>query len=186
MNQINATSDIATNDNRSAATPLHGTDDRLTVHGATEIRVAYIEACWHHDIVERARRSFAQKLATQGITENQIDLFQVPGSLEIPLQTKLLAESGNYDIVVACGLVVDGGIYRHDFVAATVIDAMMRVQLDTNVPVLSVVLTPKEFHESKEHHDFFYDHFVKKGEEAGNACLMTLANLQRLKKTLSA
>ena len=181
MNQINATSD-----NQSAATPLHGTDDRLTVKGAADIRVGYIEACWHHDIVERARRSFAQKLATQGITENQIDLFEVPGSLEIPLQTKLLAESGNYDIVVACGLVVDGGIYRHDFVAATVIDAMMRVQLDTNVPVLSVVLTPKEFHESKEHHDFFYDHFVKKGEEAGNACLMTLANLQRLKKTISA
>jgi len=171
MNQINATSD-----NQSAATPLHGTDDRLTVNGAADIRVAYIEACC----------SFAQKLATQGITENQIDLFEVPGSLEIPLQTKLLAESGNYDIVVACGLVVDGGIYRHDFVAATVIDAMMRVQLDTNVPVLSVVLTPKEFHESKEHHDFFYDHFVKKGEEAGNACLMTLANLQRLKKTISA
>ena len=186
MNQISATSDITTNDIPSAATPLHGADDRLTVHGATDIRVAYIEACWHHDIVERARHSFAKKLATRGITEKQIDLFQVPGSLEIPLQTKLLAESGDYDIIVACGLVVDGGIYRHDFVASTVIDAMMRVQLDTNVPVLSVVLTPKEFHESKEHHDFFYDHFVKKGEEAGNACLMTLANIQRLKKSSTA
>jgi len=167
----------------TAATPLHEHPTNNTqLTGASEIRVAYIEACWHHDIVERARHSFSKRVATQGIAENQIDLFTVPGSLEIPLQAKLLAESGNYDIIVACGLVVDGGIYRHDFVASTVIDAMMRVQLDSNIPLLSVVLTPLNFHESSEHHDFFFDHFVKKGEEAGNACLMTLANMQQLKQ----
>ena len=166
-----------------AATPLHEHSTiNTTLTGASELRVAYIEACWHHDIVEQARHSFTSRVASQGIGENQIDLFTVPGSLEIPLQAKLLAESGNYDIIVACGLVVDGGIYRHDFVASTVIDAMMKVQLDSNIPLLSVVLTPLNFHESAEHHDFFFNHFVKKGEEAGNACLMTLANMQRLKQ----
>ena len=70
---------------------------------------------------------------------------------------------------------VDGGIYRHEFVAGAVIDGLMRVQLDTGVPVLSVVLTPKDFHEHDTHRDFFRQHFVSKGAEAARACQQTLA-----------
>ena len=121
-------------------------------------------------------------LYQNGIDERQIELFQVPGSLEIPLQCKLLANSGNYAIIVAAGLIVDGGIYRHDFVASTVLDAMMDVQLQTEVPILSVVLTPHHFSEAQAHHDFFFKHFKLKGEEAAHACLQTLRNMVQLKQ----
>ena len=50
-----------------------------------------------------------------------------------------------------------------------VIDGLMRVQLDTDVPVFSVVLTPHHFHEHAEHVDYFSTHFVKKGAEAARA-----------------
>ncbi|RZJ04762.1 MAG: 6,7-dimethyl-8-ribityllumazine synthase, partial [Haliea sp.] len=80
-----------------------------------------------------------------------------------------------YDAVVACGLVVNGGIYRHEFVSSAVIDGLMRVQLDTEVPVLSAVLTPRDFHEHEDHLRFFSEHFVKKGTEAAQACLQTIA-----------
>ena len=93
---------------------------------------------------------------------------------------KRLAGTGDYAVIVAAGLVVDGGIYRHDFVAATVSDAMMRVQLDTEVPILSVVLTPHHFQETEAHEDFFHQHFRLKGSEAAAACAMTLGNLERL------
>ena len=46
-----------------------------------------------------------------------IDLFEVPGSFEIPLHAQLLAKTRRYTAIVAAGLVVDGGIYRHEFVA---------------------------------------------------------------------
>lgn len=75
---------------------------------------------------------------------------------------------------MAAGLVVDGGIYRHEFVATAVIDGLMRVQLDTDVPVFSVVLTPHHFHEHDEHVRYFAEHFVKKGAEAANAVAATL------------
>lgn len=140
--------------------------------------IAYIEAGWHNDIVSRARQTFTEKMNERGVSS--IELFSVPGSLEIPLQTKLLAKTGKYDVIVAAGLIVDGGIYRHDFVASTVLDAMMQVSLDAEIPVLSVVLTPHHFHEHGEHHDFFLDHFLKKGEEAANACIQTLENMQQL------
>ena len=145
------------------------------------VRIAFIQACWHKDIVEQSRISFTRCLMEAGIPDLTIDVFEVPGSLEIPLQCQVLAKNGHYDLIVAAGLIVDGGIYRHDFVASTVLDGMMRVQLDTGVPVLSVVLTPHHFNEQAAHHKFFFDHFLIKGEEAANACLQVLAN-QRLNK----
>jgi 6,7-dimethyl-8-ribityllumazine synthase len=63
-------------------------------------------------------------------------------------------------------------------VARAVIDGLMRVQLDTGVPVLSVVLTPQAFREHDEHRRFFGEHFVKKGREAAWACQHVLATLQ--------
>ena len=82
--------------------------------------------------------------------------------------------------MIACGLVVDGGIYRHEFVAAAVIDALMRVQLDSGVPVLSAVLTPQAFHEHDEHRRFFAEHFDTKGREVARACVAVLASQARL------
>lgn len=56
----------------------------------------------------------------------------------------------------------------------------MRVQLDTGVPVLSAVLTPKNFHDHAEHQRFFAEHFVLKGAEAARACLRTVHCLHAL------
>lgn len=143
-------------------------------------RIAFIQAGWHADIVEQARLSFIEELGSSSISAERVDIFDVPGALEIPLQAKMLAMTGQYSVIVGCGFVIDGGIYRHDFVASSVIDGLMRVMLDTNVPVLSVVLTPHHFHEQKEHHEFFFKHFKKKGQEAAKACVQTLQNMDRV------
>ena len=99
-----------------------------------------------------------------------IDVFEVPGSFEIPLHAQILAKTRRYTAIVAAGLVVDGGIYRHEFVADTVIKALMDVQLRTEVPVFSAVLTPQQFHESAAHVEFFRKHFAIKGIEVAEAC----------------
>ena len=91
-----------------------------------------------------------------------------------------MAKSGNYQVIVAAGLIVDGGIYRHDFVAGTVLDAIMQIQLETDVPILSVVLTPHQFQETEAHESFFHEHFKLKGSEAAEACVQTLRNLEEL------
>jgi len=144
--------------------------------------IAFIHANWHEAIVLNSYHSFVESLAQRGIDKSQIDLYKVPGSLEIPLQAKLLAETGKYDIIVCAGLIVDGGIYRHDFVASTVLNAMMDVQLAANIPVLSVVLTPHHFQEHKPHLDFFSEHFKLKGREAADACLLMLENIDNIKQ----
>ncbi|MBO9515928.1 MAG: 6,7-dimethyl-8-ribityllumazine synthase [Variovorax sp.] len=143
-------------------------------------RIAFVQAQWHSDIVHQARDAFLAEMKRQGVPLDTIDVFDVPGAFEIPLQAKRLARSGRYAAIVGCALVVDGGIYRHDFVASTVVSALMTVQLDTDVPVLSAVLTPHHFHEHVEHRKYFHRHFAIKGTEVAEACVKTLEGLQRL------
>ena len=149
-------------------------------------RIAFVQSCWHKDIVDRCREGFVPELARLGLSKDRIDFVEVPGAFEIPLQAKLLAKSGRYAAIVAAGFVVDGGIYRHEFVAEAVISALMRVQLDTEVPVISAVLTPQRFHEHQEHRNFFLDHFVVKGAEAARACARTIENMRVLGRTALA
>jgi len=148
-------------------------------------RIAFVQACWHRSIVERGRDGFLRELERLGIARDRVDVFEVPGSLEIPLHAKLLAKTGRYAAVVAAGFVVDGGIYRHEFVARAVIDGLMAVQLETEVPVLSMVLTPQRFHEHDEHVAFFTAHMAKKGAEAAIACVHTMRGISEIKAATS-
>lgn len=137
---------------------------------ATETtRIALVQSCWHRDLVDRCCDSFVEELGGL-LPSAAVERFEVPGAFEIPLHAKLLAGSGRYAAVAAAGLVVDGGIYRHEFVASAVIDGLMRVGLDAGVPVLSAVLTPQHFHEHEDHHRFFAEHLVTKGRELAGAC----------------
>ena len=157
------------------------TTQHLTPTAASHpARIAVICSSWHGDIVDQAKHALLAEFARSPAPPGQVDQFEVPGAFEIPLLAQRLARSGRYDAVVACGLVVNGGIYRHEFVAAAVIDGLMRVQLDTGVPVLSAVLTPRDFHEHADHLRFFSEHFVKKGAEVARACIETIAGLRRV------
>jgi len=140
-------------------------------------KVAFVQACWHRDIVDQLRDSFAKEFAK--LSDKEIEFFEVPGAYEIPLHAKALAESGKYAAVVAGGLVVDGGIYEHRFVGQAVIDGLMRAQMDSGMPVFSAVLTPHHFH-GEEHHKYFKEHFVTKGKEAAQACARTIESLSNI------
>lgn len=132
----------------------------------THTRFAFIKANWHSDIVDRALDGFHEL-----VPPDQVDVFDVPGAFEMPLMAQELARSGRYGAVACAALVVDGGIYRHDFVAQSVVDGLMRVGLDTGVPVLSVSLTPHHFQETEHHCAIYRDHFIQKGREAAQAAL---------------
>ena len=132
------------------------------------LKIAFIKARWHADIVDQALLGFNQRLTELGL-DAEVRPFDVPGAFEMPLLAQKLAKTGEYGAVVAAALVVDGGIYRHDFVAQAVVTGLMNVQLKTEVPVFSVSLTPHHFQPKGEHEAFFTTHFVQKGREAADA-----------------
>jgi 6,7-dimethyl-8-ribityllumazine synthase len=142
-------------------------------------KFAFIKARWHAEIVDQALVGFEKRLAELGL-EAQVDVFDVPGAFEMPLLAQELAGTGKYTAIAAAALVVDGGIYRHDFVAQAVVSGLLEAGLKTGVPVLSVSLTPHHFQPTQEHQSFFAQHFIKKGEEAADAAAEVTRLYQRI------
>jgi len=139
------------------------------------LSIAFVQARWHADIVDSCRVAFVDEVGRQTGGSAAVEVFDVPGAFEIPLQARALARTGRFAAVVASAFVVDGGIYRHDFVADAVVAGLMQAQMDTDLPVLSVVLTPHHFQDSEAHRRFLLEHFKIKGREAAEACLEILA-----------
>ena len=137
-------------------------------------KIAVISASWNTEIVNAAEESFINAMVEKGYSKDQITVIKVPGSLEIPLAGKLALENG-YDIAVGIGFVVDGQIYRHEFVGHTVVQSILDVSIATNKPFLSVVLTPQSFNEDLDiYEEMYVKHMDKKGKEAANACARML------------
>ena len=164
---------------------LKGQTD-MTIASHPTQKIAIIRARWHADIVDQCVNSFVAHWQKLGGSASDVEIFDVPGALEIPLHAQTLARTGRFSAIIGSAFVVDGGIYRHDFVAGTVLDGMMRVQLDTGVPVFSAVLTPQHFHEHEEHRRFFMEHLAVKGKEVAQACLTTVASLQKVRDLATA
>ena len=135
------------------------------------LKIAYVKAKWHEDIVNKTQEGFEAEMTAQG-RDCDLDVIQVPSALEMPLVAKKLAKTGKYDGIVCAALVVNGGIYRHEFVAQAVVDGLVQAGMETEVPVFSVSLTPHEFQETPDHIGFYKTHFVKKGAEAARAAIM--------------
>ena len=141
----------------------------------TPTRFAFIKARWHADIVDRALEGFCEIIPAA-----QVDVFDVPGAFEMPLLARDLAASGRYGAVAAAAFVVDGGIYRHEFVAQAVVDGLMRAGMETGIPVLSVALAPHQYREDEHHNRIFRAHFVEKGREAARAAVMIVETRSKL------
>jgi 6,7-dimethyl-8-ribityllumazine synthase len=137
----------------------------------TPPRFAFIKAKWHADIVDQALHGFREFIPN-------VDVFDVPGAFEMPLLAKRLAT--DYDAIACAALVVDGGIYRHEFVADAVVKGLLDVGLQTDTPILSICLTPHHFQETAHHIAIYRDHFAIKGREAADAALAITGVYQNL------
>ena len=192
MNQISQ--DPQSHDSQSGESQAGETDVKETAPTAGPAehprfaraqRVAFVQSAWHREVVAEARIAFLDEIEAHHIPRERVDIFEVPGSFEIPLHVQMLAKTRRYTAIVAAGLVVDGGVY-HEFIADTVIKALMDVQLRTEVPVFSAVLTSQQFHETQAHFEFFKRHFSTKGAEVAEACANTLLSLERLRGQVAA
>jgi 6,7-dimethyl-8-ribityllumazine synthase len=143
-------------------------------------RIAFIQSVRHGELVEACRSAFIAEVAQHGIAERQVTVFEVSGAYEIPLHAQLLAKTGRFSGIVATALVVENGAFRHAYVANTVVNALMQVQLQTETPIFSAVLTPENFDGEAAQFDVFRQHLATRGTEVAQACLHTLSSLDHL------
>ena len=109
-------------------------------HDARGYRFALVAARFNEAYVERLVRAATDVLRQRGADDAAIELVWVPGSYELPLAARWLADRGNVDAVLAFGVVIQGETEHFRLVADAASDGLMRVMLDTGVPVLNGVL----------------------------------------------
>ena len=151
------------------------------------MKIAYIEASWHYDIVQNAHAWFEEALNNYDFWEQPIiKTFTVPGSLEIPMLSQRIIDRWDFDYIIWVWLVVDWWIYEHKFVGNAILQWLVKISTESRTPIFSVILTPQNFDEnSPADIKKFASHFVTKWKEAWNALIQmyeTLKQLENIKK----
>ena len=106
-----------------------------------DARVAVVAARWNAPITDELLAGCVNRLAERGVRVESADVRRVPGAFELPVAAKLLADCGRYAAVVCIGCVVRGDTPHFDYVAGEAARGIMRVGIDTGVPVIFGVLT---------------------------------------------
>ena len=105
------------------------------------MRLAVVVSRFNQMLTERLLTGAQEALAKHGVDPESVDVVQVPGSFELPLAAKRLAETGRYQAVVCLGCVLRGETPHFDYVAGQAAAGIGRVGLDTGVPVAFGVVT---------------------------------------------
>lgn len=109
-------------------------------------------------ITERLLEGAVDCLVRHGVSEDAIEVMRVPGSWEIPLGVKWLADKGGFDAILSVGCVIRGGTPHFEYVSAEVTKGSAQVQMQTGIPVAFGVLTTDTIEQAIE----------RAGTKAGN------------------
>ncbi len=135
-------------------------------------KIAIVATRWNTFIVDRLLAGAKQHLLENGIREDHIDLIMCPGAYEIPLTCKHVAESKKYDAIITLGAVIRGGTPHFEYVAGECSSGVMRVGLDTGMPVAFGVLTVDNEQQALERCGVG-ENSENKGEESA-ACVLEM------------
>ena len=141
---------------------------------AEHMRVGVVVSKFNAEIGERLLQSALKALADSGVAESAISIASVPGALEAPLALQRMAQTGDYDALVALGAVIRGETYHFELVSNESGAGITRVALDAGIPIANGVLTTED-------DDQALSRMSLKGKEAAQAAI-EMANLLRAVK----
>ena len=105
------------------------------------LRVGIVQSRFNAPICDALRDACLQELGRLGVAEDDVFVCAVPGALEIPIALRHLAQTEQFDALVALGAVVRGETYHFEVVSDRSADGVMRVSLDHGVPIANAILT---------------------------------------------
>jgi 6,7-dimethyl-8-ribityllumazine synthase len=108
---------------------------------AEGLRFAVVVSRFNSFITERLLQGALDALERCGATGDNVDVLHVPGSFELPLTAKKLAQAGCYDAIIAIGCILRGETAHYDYVCSETARGLQLAQMDTGVPVMFCVLT---------------------------------------------
>ncbi|MFC3832229.1 MULTISPECIES: 6,7-dimethyl-8-ribityllumazine synthase [Deinococcus] len=143
---------------------------------ATDLKFAIVSTRWNHLIVDRLVEGAELAFVQHGGQTANLDHFLAPGSYEVPLVARRLAESGKYDAVVCLGAVIKGDTDHYDFVAGGAATGILNTSLHTGVPVAFGVLTTDTVEQALNRAG------IKAGNKGAEAVLAMIETVNLLRK----
>lgn len=121
-------------------------------------KFALIVSRFNDFITDKLSGGAIDALVRCGGSENDIDIYKVPGAFEIPLVAKKLVQKNEYHAIICLGAVIRGATSHYDYVCAEVSKGIAVVSLDAQVPVIFGILTTDTIEQAIE----------RAGSKAGN------------------
>lgn len=139
------------------------------------LRFGIVVSRFNEFITQRLLEGALDGLRRHGVEEDAVDVAWVPGSLEIPVVARRLAQSGQYDAVICLGAVIRGATAHFDYVAGGAATGIASAALETGVPVIFGVITTDTIEQAIERAG------TKAGNKGYDAALsaIEMANLMR-------
>jgi len=138
------------------------------------LKVGVVMARFNIDVCEGLLSACTAELKKLGVAAEDITIATVPGALEIPLVLQTMAQTGDYDALVALGAVIRGETYHFEVVSNDSCRAVMEVQLDTGVPVANGILTCEDD-----------DQALVRMQQKGADCAQAAVEMANLLRTLA-
>ena len=125
-------------DKGTAASPLDG----------KELRIGIVQARFNESITNTLFNSCRDELLKLGVKSDNIDHVTVPGALEVPIALQTLADTDQYDALVALGCIIRGETYHFELVANESGAGVSRVSLDYGIPIANAILTTEDLEQA--------------------------------------
>ncbi len=108
---------------------------------ARDMRVAIVRTLWNSHITEALLKGALDEFGHAGLADDDVDVFEVPGAIELTFASSKLIETGLYDAVVVLGCVIRGGTPHFDYVCQSVTQGITHLNAECDIPVIFGVLT---------------------------------------------
>ena len=143
-----------------------------------DVRVAIVQARWNGHITDELTKGCVETLKKHGLDDGLIDVFQVPGAVELTFAASQIIETGAYDVCIVFGCVIRGGTPHFDYVCQSVTQGITHLNADCDIPVIFGVLTVDDEQQAIDRIGGPAGH---KGVEAAEAALEMYRFCQKVK-----
>jgi 6,7-dimethyl-8-ribityllumazine synthase len=108
------------------------------------LSIGIVRARFNDAITTRLANACLAELAALGVADKHIQQVTVPGALEVPVALKAMADSENFDALIALGCIIRGETYHFELVANESGAGVTRVSLDHQIPIANAILTVED------------------------------------------
>lgn len=139
--------------------------------------IAIVKSRFNEPVTQGLLDGAKQRLAELGFTDEQINIIEVPGAVEIPLVLQRLARTKKYQALIALSAIIRGETSHYDYVCQQVSQGCQQIMLEHDLPVIFGVLTTENAQQAFDRVGGAHGH---KGIEAVDCALEMVALLDNL------